>query len=339
MRRSVTVMVLAGLTVLALGAWLPAAEKAAAKAPAPKVVEQPDDGIHGLYAGKVGGANTEMPWPITSASAQVISQAGGAYKVNLLVDGQKKAELAGKLEGGKVALSGAGGEKGTIENGKLTAEAAGAKFVLARTTPRSPAELEKPPAGAVVLLPFEEGKAPPLAEWTNAEWQTSTDGSMTVAKGDNFTKRQFGDFKLHLEFRLPFEPSGKGQGRGNSGVYIFSLYEIQILDSFGLPPAANECAAVYTQTPPKVNACFPPGLWQTYDITFHAARLDADGKKTKDAVVTVVQNGVTVQDQTVVKGPTGAARSKPEVKAGQIKLQDHQHPVKFRNIWIQELKD
>ncbi|MBE3098422.1 MAG: DUF1080 domain-containing protein [Planctomycetes bacterium] len=330
MRRSVTVMVLAGLTVLALSAWLPAAEKAAAKAPAPKVVEQPDDGIHGLYAGAAGAAKAE---------AWVVAQAGGAYKVILLADGQKKGELAGKLEGTKVALAGGGGEKGAIENKKLTAEAAGLKFDLAHTTPKSPAEGAKPPAGAVVLLPFEEGKAPPLAEWTNAEWQTSTDGSMTVAKGDNFTKRQFGDFKLHLEFRLPFEPSGKGQGRGNSGVYIFSLYEIQILDSFGLPPAANECAAVYTQTPPRVNACFPPGLWQTYDITFHAARLDADGKKTKDAVVTVVQNGVTVQDQTVIKGPTGAARGKPEVKAGQIKLQDHQHPVKFRNIWIQELKD
>ena len=335
MRRSIVALLLAGLMAAGLAAWAAAAEKAAtakpdAKPPVPKVVEEPDDGIHGLYAGAAGAAKAE---------AWVIAQAGGAYKVVLLADGKKKAELAGKLEGKKVALAGGGGEKGAIENKKLTAEAAGLKFDLAYTTPKSPTDGAKPPPGAVVLLPFEEGKAPSLDEWTNTAWQTSTDGSMTVAKGDNFTQRHFGDFKLHLEFRIPFEPSGKGQGRGNSGVYIFNLYEIQILDSFGRPPAASECAAVYTQTPPKVNACFPPGLWQTYDITFRAARFDADGKKTTDAVVTVVQNGVTVQDQTVVKGPTGAARSKPEVKAGQIKLQDHQHPVKFRNIWIQKLRD
>jgi len=340
-------VVLVGLLVLGMCAWLSAAEKAAPKAggekaakpAAPKAAQEPDDGIQGLYAGKVGGANTEMPWPIVAASAQVIGQGGGAYKVILLADGQKKAELAGKLDGGKVALSGAGGEKGAIENGKLTAEAAGAKFVLAYTTPKSPAEGAKPPAGAVVLLPFEEGKAPSLAEWTNAEWQTSTDGSMTVAKGDNFTKRQFGDFKLHLEFRLPYEPAGKSQGRGNSGVYLMDRYEIQILDSFGLPPKENECAAVYTQVAPKVNACLPPGCWQVYDITFHAPRFDADGKKTKDAVVTVVQNGVTVQDQTVIKGPTGSAKSKPEVKKATFHLQDHQHKVQYRNMWLVELKD
>ncbi|MCX5676071.1 MAG: DUF1080 domain-containing protein [Planctomycetota bacterium] len=331
MRRSVTVMVLAGLTVLAMSAWLPAAEKAAAKAPAPKVVEEQDDGIQGVYLGADPASE--------KAGAKVVAKGGGAYKVILTTPGNAGIELAGKLDGGKVALTGPDGVGGTIAEKKLTATVGGKKYELAYAVLKAPSLGEKPPAGAIVLLPYEEGKAPPLAEWTNAEWQTSTDGSMTVAKGDNFTKRQFGDFKLHLEFRIPFEPSGKGQGRGNSGVYIFSLYEIQILDSFGLPPAASECAAVYTQTPPKVNACFPPGLWQTYDITFHAARLDADGKKTRDAVVTVVQNGVTVQDQTVVKGPTGAARSKPEVKAGQIKLQDHQHPVKFRNIWIQELKD
>jgi len=355
MERNVAVMLVGALMVLVAGAG-PAAEKAAPAKPesakaakagpakavkeaAPRAAEEPDDGIHGLYAGKVGGANTEMPWPIVAASAQVISQGGGAYRVNLMDGGRKKAELAGKLEGGKVALSGPGGEKGAIENGKLTAEAAGAKFVLARTAPRSPAELQKPPPGAVVLLPYEPGKAPSLDEWTNGAWQASADGSMTVAKGDNLTKRQFGDFQLHLEFRLPFEPQGKGQGRGNSGVYIFGLYEIQILDSFGVEPEVHQCGAVYTQTPPRQNACFPPGCWQTYDITFRAPRFDADGKKAADAAVTVVQNGVTVQDKTPVRGPTGAARGKPEVKSGQIRLQDHQHPVKYRNVWIKELKD
>ena len=90
---------------------------------------------------------------------------------------------------------------------------------------------------------------------------------------------------------------------------------------------------------PAVNACLPPGNWQTYDITFQTPRFDADGKKIKDAVVTVVQNGVTVQDQTVIKSPTGAARNKPEVKKAPMRLQDHQHKVQYRNLWLVELKD
>ncbi|MCX5682368.1 MAG: DUF1080 domain-containing protein, partial [Planctomycetota bacterium] len=333
------IVMLAGLLVLAMGAWLTAAEKSAPKpggekaAPkagessAPKVTEEPDEGIQGLYLSQDG------------ASAKVFGQGGGAFKVVLTPAGGAAVELTGKLEGGKVALKGAGGESGTVGDKKLSAAVGDKKFELAYTAVKPPTLGEKPPAGASILLPFEEGKKTSLEAWNPPSWTVLDDGSIQVSKGDLFTKQEFGDIKLHLEFRLPYEPAGRGQGRGNSGVYLMDRYEIQVLDSFGLEPKNNDCAAVYTQVAPKVNACLPPGQWQTYDITFHAPRFDAEGKKTKDAVVTVVQNGVTVQDQTVIKSPTGSAKSKPEVKKATFHLQDHQHKVQYRNIWLVELKD
>jgi hypothetical protein len=341
MLRRVVIVMLAGLLALGTGAWLSAAEKAAPKAgaekapkaPAPKVVEEPDDGIQGLYLGKEADA--------AKTEAKVIGQGGGAYKVILTPVGGTGPgyELTGKLEGGKVALTGTGGVSGTIADKKLAATVGDKKFELAYTTVKPPALGEKPPAGAIILLPLEEGKKPSLDAWDPPSWTVLDDGSMQVSKGDIRTKQEFGDFRLHLEFRLPYEPAGRGQGRGNSGVYIQDRYEIQVLDSFGLPPKENECAAVYTQVAPKVNACLPPGAWQTYDITFRAPRFDAEGKKIKDAVVTIVQNGVTVHDQTVIKGPTGSAKNKPEAKKGPIRLQDHQHKVQYRNVWAVELKD
>jgi hypothetical protein len=338
LQRFMAVM-LVGLLVLAAGAWLTAAEKAAPKpggekapkAPAPKVTEEPDDGIQGLYM-------TQDAAP-AKAEAKVIGQGGGAYKVILTPAGGSAVELAGKLEGGKVTLTGSGGESGTIADKKLSAAVGGKKLELAYTTVKPPTLGEKPPAGAVILLPFEEGKKTSLEAWNPPSWTVLDDGSMQVSKGDIFTKQEFGDIKLHLEFRLPYEPAGRSQGRGNSGVYLMDRYEIQVLDSFGLEPKNNDCAAVYTQVAPKVNACLPPLSWQTYDITFHAPRFDAEGKKMKDAVVTVVQNGVTVQDQTVIKSPTGSAKSKPEVKKATFHLQDHQHKVQYRNMWLVELKD
>ena len=317
--------------------------KSAARAEAPKPVkEEPLDKVMGDYVGSfVPASGAEA-----RAEAKIVAEGGGSYRAVLLwaaADGKPaRVELAGRGDEKKVSLAGKAGDvewTGAIEEGKLAAQSKDGKVEARFTVRKSPTEGAKPPPGAVVLLPYEEGKPPSLDEWTNAAWQTAPDGSMTVSKGDNFTKRPFGDFRLHLEFRIPFEPGGKGQGRGNSGVYIFNLYEIQILDSFGVAPEAHQCGAVYTQTPPKENACFPPGAWQTYDITFQAAKFDAEGKKTKDAAVTVIQNGVKVQDQTVIKGPTGAARGRAEVKAGPIKLQDHQHPVRYRNIWIVEPKD
>lgn len=145
-----------------------------------------------------------------------------------------------------------------------------------------------------------------------------------------------GDFRLHLEFRLPYMPYATGQGRANSGLYIQERYEVQILDSFGLPGVFNECGALYRTKSPDVNMCFPPLSWQSYDVYFTAARFDAEGKKIAPARISVMQNGILVQDNFEIPNKTGAGKPEgPEPRP--IKLQDHGNPVVFRNIWIEKL--
>ncbi len=347
MAHKIVTMVVVGLVVMAVGAWLYAAETAApgkaeapkagakadapkgpAKPPAPKPAEEADDGIQGLYVGQAG-------------KAEVIGQGGGGYRVNLYVGGENapKIEMSGKLADGKVDLIGNG--KGQIADKKFSAEVNGAKVELAYTTPKSPTELEKPPAGAIILLAYEPGKAPSIDEWTNTTWVANPDGTINKGKGDTKTKKAFGDYQLHLEFMCPYMPTARGQGRGNSGVYQMDRIEVQILDSFGLPTANNEVGGIYTKAAPRVQAAFPPLVWQTYDITFHAPRFKAAGEKEKGAVITVLLNGVKIHDNFEIPGPTGGASKDGgiEVKAGPLRLQDHGNTVKFRNIWIKELKD
>ena len=130
-------------------------------------------------------------------------------------------------------------------------------------------------------------------------------------------------------------PNSTGQGRGNSGVYMQDRYEVQVLDSFGLKGLDNECGGVYTKAKPSVNMCFPPLVWQTYDIDFEAAKFDADGKKTKKAVISVKHNGVTIHNKFEIDGPTGGGQ--PEAPTpGAIQLQGHGNPVFYQNIWIVE---
>lgn len=192
-----------------------------------------------------------------------------------------------------------------------------------RVVRKSPTLGKRPPRNAIVL--FDGTSAD---EFKNG--RITEDG--LLMEGADF-KRTFTDFTLHLEFRLPYMPHARGQKRSNSGVYLQSRYEVQILDSFGLDGAFNECGALYRYQVPNVNMCLPPLQWQTYDITFRSPRFDADGKKTTNARLTVVHNGVAVHDDFEVERKTGAG--KPESpEAFPIRLQNHSDPVRFRNVWI-----
>jgi hypothetical protein len=201
----------------------------------------------------------------------------------------------------------------------------------------------RPPSDAVVLF---DGKD--LSQWLGedgqpAKWKV-TDGAMEVVPHTKsiHTRQPFGDCQLHVEFREPVPPSGEGQERGNSGVFLMGLYEIQVLDSYDNKTYADgEASALYGQFPPQVNASRPAGQWQMYDVIFHAPRF-RDGKLLRPARVTVLHNGVLVQDNVELSGPT-AHHDRPPYKATPDKLplslQDHGNPVRFRNIWIRELHE
>ena len=145
----------------------------------------------------------------------------------------------------------------------------------------------------------------------------------------------FQDFHIHLEFLLPYKPEGRGQDRGNSGLYLQRRYEVQVLDSFGEEPAKNGCASIYTIFPPDLNMNLPPMTWQTYDIDFKTARFDDEGNKIEDMKIRVLLNGVVVHDGIEVPSKTGAGR--PEgPQPMPILLQNHSNPVRYRNIWLVE---
>ena len=202
----------------------------------------------------------------------------------------------------------------------------------ARKTTTAGNEVLKPgaekPANAVVLF---DGKD--VSHWEPANWPVK-DEAMVSEKNDIATKDKFTDYQLHLEFNEPkLGPEFKSQDRGNSGVYQQGRYEIQVLDSFNNPTyPKGGCASVYGVADPLKNMAKPPGEWQTYDITFHAARFE-NGKKVQNAHVTLYWNGELVQDNTEIPGPTGGG-SKEEDTPGPIRLQYHHHSVQFRNIWI-----
>ena len=199
------------------------------------------------------------------------------------------------------------------------------------------------PADAIVLFGGTD-----LSEWTNAKgapagWQVR-DGYMEVAKGKGSirTTRGFGDCQLHVEWAAPAAAVGSGQDRGNSGVFLMDLYEVQVLDSYDSKTYADGmAAAIYGQFPPLVNASRKPGEWQMYDIVFHAPRFDERGALLAPARMTVFHNGILVHDNEELTGPT-AHKARPPYKAHAdrlpISLQDHSHPVRYRNIWIRELQ-
>ena len=202
-----------------------------------------------------------------------------------------------------------------------------------------------PPSDAVVLF---DGKS--LSAWRAVDsvrdrpagWKVEN-GYMEVAAGaGNITTRQgFGDVQLHIEWAAPAVVLGEGQERGNSGVFLMGRYELQVLDSYrNTTYPDGQAGAIYGQYPPLVNASRPPGDWQTYDIVFHRPRFGANGTLVQPARMTVMHNGVLVQDESVLTGPTGHHVRPPYALHPDrlpLELQDHGNPVRYRNIWVREL--
>jgi hypothetical protein len=193
---------------------------------------------------------------------------------------------------------------------------------------KSPTLGKEPPAGAVVLF-----------DGTNAD--NFKNGRMTedgLLEQGCTSKRTFGSHRLHIEFRLPYQPHDRGQGRGNSGLYLQGRYEVQMLDSFGLEGKQNECGGVYSVSAPRLNMCFPPLSWQTYDVDYRAAKYDENGKLLSNPRMTVEHNGVTIHEDLELPGErnTTAAPVRAGPEAGPVYLQDHGNPVRYRNIWVVE---
>jgi hypothetical protein len=202
----------------------------------------------------------------------------------------------------------------------------------------------RPPSDAILLFDGQD-----LAEWRNAEhgparWEVR-DGAMVSVPGSGYiySRRVFGDVQLHVEWAAPTPARGHGQERGNSGVFLMSKYEIQVLDSYQDETYADgQAGAVYGQYPPLVNACLPPGEWQAYDITFRRPRFRRDGALESPARVTVIHNGILVQDNVALWGPTSWLQHLPyEAHPDKLPLalQDHGNPVRYRNIWVRELRE
>ena len=207
----------------------------------------------------------------------------------------------------------------------------------------TPGEGTKPPSDAIILF---DGKD--LSAWTSADgsepkWKVEN-GCFTVVRGGGTvqTKRVFGSCQLHIEWRSPavVDPQKTGQGRGNSGIFLQSRYELQVLDGYNNPTYSNGGAgSIYKQTPPMVNVCRKPGEWQVFDIIYTAPEFCGKGEVISPARITVIQNGVVIHNNTIIKGDTpyvGLPKYQPHGRLPLL-LQDHGDPVSFRNIWIRDL--
>jgi hypothetical protein len=207
---------------------------------------------------------------------------------------------------------------------------------LAKPEDKEDVKSTPPPKDALVMF---DGKS--LDNWVKADgkaahWKLVGGGAVEVAKGGNIiTREKFdGSFKLHVEFRVPYEPDHKGQARGNSGVYVQGRYEVQVLDSYGLESKKDDCGAIYEVAAPLKNVCKAPTVWQSYDIEF-TAPVCKDGKKVAPARMTVYQNGVKIHDDVKIdRDNTRAGLGGDPCTPGPIMLQDHGNPVQFRNIWL-----
>ena len=284
--------------------------------------------LQGEYVGQAGETRS------IRYGAQVIALGNDQFKLvgyagGLPGDGWDPAtgrvELDGKRVGEEVVFESDKFSVRATKDGRLipsTKDDGTDRGELNRVERTSPTMGQEPPAGAVVLFDGSSAEA-----FKNGE---IVQDNLLLANCES--KQVFGDHSMHLEFRTPFKPQARSQARGNSGVYVQSRYEIQVLDSFGLSGEDNECGGIYKIAKPKVNMCLPPLQWQTYDIDFTAARYGDDGKKTANARITVRHNGVVIHDDLEL--PQHTPGKNPEANSpGPLYLQGHGNPVVYRNIW------
>lgn len=288
----------------------------------------PDFAIQGEYRGEVDTDEGRQTW-----GAQVIARGDGRFHLvgylgGLPGDGWSRGDQQEQADGQReegVAIFDVERAMVKVKGGVMSIVADGETVgTLKKVVRKSPTLGAKPPRGAIAL--FDGSSAENFVNGKLVE------GNLLGASSC-YSKQKFGDHSLHLEFRTPFMPKSRGQGRGNSGVYLQSRYELQILDSFGLEGENNECGGFYKIAKPMVNMCFPPLSWQTYDIDFTAARWDEQGNKTQNARVTVRHNGVVIHNDRELPHDT-PGRDKEGPGPGALFLQNHGNPVVFRNIWV-----
>ncbi len=298
------------------------------------------DPLVGDWVGQFTSVETKNP----KIAAQIYALGDGMYQINIVPELFMRCPPFAKMEveriGGKLVFD-AAGYKGTVSGNTFVGsrDEKNAPFEMTKYTHVSPTLGAKPPRGAIVLF---DGKN--FDKWQDAtDWRVLDNGVAMVTPTAKLlaSKDTFKDLELHVEFRLPNMPKARGQARGNSGVFVQDVYEVQVLDSYGLEGYYNECGALYKVSAPYVNACAPPLHWQTYDITFRAARFDSAGKLLENPRMTVLHNGIAIQNNQEISFLTthsAAIRSKPHPKEpGRVTLQSHKNYVQFRNIWVVDM--
>jgi len=330
------------ITLMAAGHAISAAAQSDAAA---KAFPATPDALMGNYEGRWNAAVDVDP----EAAAQIIALGGDEYQIILKAkhDMRCPPKLVTTVKAAKGALEFKQDSWYGVVRDRVFSGGQGSKekFELKKVELTSP-DLGKQPVDlskSVILFDGKNLDAWQTAKGKPAAWTVLPDGAFMIkpGTGDIETKQKFKDCRLHIEFRLPFMPTARGQSRGNSGVFLQGIYEVQVLDSFGLEGYTDECGGLYKLSAPRVNACRPPLQWQSYDIEYHAPAFDSAGKLTANGRITVYQNGKLIQqDEELlwITAWTETERKGPAPKdAGPIRLQDHGNYIQYRNVWIEPL--